>query len=300
MVLITALWGATFVVVKDALGYASVFVFMAIRFGLAAVVMAATYRASIARMSREELGAGVQIGLFLFAGYALQNSGLLHTTASKSAFITGSAVVLVPVLMYMLWRQRVHRSAWLGALAALLGLFFVTVPPGSGLGGVLQLGRGDSLTLVGAAMFALHIIFIGRYTGRHSVGALSFVQVAVTAALATAAIPAFHLTAWEVVRLDWNWRLAAALLVTGVLGTAAAFSGQVWSQRHLGPTHTGILLTLEPVFAGLTSFVWLGERLEGRVLLGCGLILAGILAAELKGPAQAAVDAPGPVTTKEI
>jgi drug/metabolite transporter (DMT)-like permease len=299
MVLITALWGATFVVVKDALGYASVFVFMAIRFGLAAAVMAAMYRLAIARMSGDELRAGVEIGLFLFAGYALQNTGLLYTSASVSAFITGSAVVLVPVLMYLIWRKHVHPGAWFGAVGAVLGLYCITVPAGAGAGGLLQLNRGDLLTMAGAVMFALHIIFIGRYAGKHSVGALSFVQVTGTAALSTLAIPLFHLATWETVRFHWNWKLGAALLVTGMLGTALAFSVQVWSQRYLTAAHTGILLTLEPVFAALTSFVWLGERLSGRALLGCVLILAGILVAELKGPAQAAVDAPGPVITSD-
>jgi drug/metabolite transporter (DMT)-like permease len=153
--------------------------------------------------------------------------------------------------------------------------------------------------MAGAVMFALHIIFIGRYAGKHSVGALSFVQVAATAGLSAVAIPLFHLAAWEPIRFHWDWRLGAALLVTGMLGTALAFSVQVWSQRHLTAAHTGILLTLEPVFAALTSFVWLGERLSGRALLGCVLILTGILVAELKGPAQAAVDAPGPVITPD-
>ncbi len=299
MVLITALWGATFVVVKDALGYASVFVFMAIRFGLAAAVMAAMYRAAIRQMDAEELRAGVEIGLFLFAGYALQNTGLLYTSASVSAFITGSAVVMVPVLMYLIWRKHVHPGAWLGTVGAVLGLYCITVPPESGVSGLLQLNRGDLLTMAGAVMFALHIIFIGRYAGKHSVGALSFVQVAATAALSAVAIPLFHLAGWEPIRFNWDWRLGAALLVTGMLGTALAFSVQVWSQRYLTAAHTGILLTLEPVFAALTSFVWLDERLGGRALLGCVLILAGILVAELKGPAQAAVDAPGPVVTPD-
>jgi drug/metabolite transporter (DMT)-like permease len=241
----------------------------------------------------------MEIGLFLFGGYALQNSGLLYTSASISAFITGSAVVLVPVLMFLIWRKHVHPSAWFGALGALLGLYWITVPPEAGLAGFAQLNRGDTLTMAGAVMFALHIIFVGRYVGKHSVGALSFVQVAATAALSGLAIPLFHSAAWEPIRFDWDWRLGAALLVTGVFGTAVAFSVQVWSQQYLPPSSTGILLTLEPVFAAIASFFWLGERLSGRALVGCALILAGILVAELKGPAQAAVDAPGPVITPD-
>ncbi|MGH9790093.1 MAG: EamA family transporter, partial [Candidatus Acidiferrales bacterium] len=201
MMATTAMWGATFVLVKQALESASVFAFMVLRFGLAALVMGAMYRAAVRGMSRSELRAGVEIGLFLFAGYAFQNAGLLFTTASKSAFITGSAVVLVPLLLFAFWRRKARASAWFGAFAAFAGLFFITVPGGAGLSGFAQLNRGDILTMVGAISFALHIIFIGRYTNAHvagdiaprmSIGALSFVQVAVTALLSAVAIPLFH------------------------------------------------------------------------------------------------------------
>lgn len=295
MVLTIVLWGATFAVVKEALASASVFVFIAIRFGMAALVMAAMYRRVVSRMRGNEISAGAQIGFFLFGGYALQSSGLLFTSASKSAFITGSAVVLVPVALYLFWRQRVHSGAWWGALAALAGLFFVTVPPG-GVEQMSQLNPGDLLTMAGAAMFAMHIILISRYSGEHPVGALSFMQVATTAVLSALAIPLFHLTGWEPARLEWNVGLVASLIVTGVFGTAIAFSVQVWSQKYLSATHTGLLLTLEPVFAAITSYIVLSERLGGRALLGAALILVGILVAELKGPAQAAVESPGPVT----
>lgn len=308
MMATTAMWGATFVLVKQALESASVFAFMVLRFGLAALVMAAIYRAAVRGMSRSELRAGVEIGLFLFAGYAFQNAGLLFTTASKSAFITGSAVVLVPLLLFAFWGRKARTSAWVGAFAAFAGLFFITVPGGAGLSGFAQLNRGDMLTVAGAISFALHIIFIGRYTSAHvagdvaprmSIGALSFVQVAVTALLSVVAIPLFHFAEWEATRLDWNPQLITAVAVTGILGTALAFSVQVWAQRYLAPSHTGLLLTLEPVFAALTSYLWLDERLGGRALFGSCLILIGILIAELKGPAQAAADSPGPVRQVE-
>jgi drug/metabolite transporter (DMT)-like permease len=295
MVAVTALWGATFVVVKESLAQASVLVFMALRFGLAALVLAAMYWTAVRQMRRDEVRAGLNIGFFLFGGYAFQTTGLQYTTASKSALITGSAVVLVPVLMFLLWRHRVNHWTWLGATGAFAGLYLITVPPGEGLSGFAQLNRGDVLTMIGAVLFALHIIFIGRYSGKHSVGALTFVQVAVTALLALLAAPALHAGGWETVRLDWSLALGGALALTGIGGTAIAFSVQVWAQRYTSPAHIGVLLTLEPVFAAMTSFFVLGERLGGRALVGAALILAGILLAELKGPAQSAADAPGPV-----
>ncbi len=299
MALVVALWGATFVVVKEALGSVSVFVFLFLRFGLAALVMAVMYRPAVRRLQRSEVRAGAEIGFFLFGGYALQSAGLLFTTPSKSAFITGSAVVMVPVILFAFWRQRVHPGVWWGTVSALAGLYLVTVPPGSGLGQVSELNPGDPLTLVGAAMFALHIVFIGRYSDGHSVGALSFVQVATAAVLSLVALPVFHYSGWEPARLAWNMGLVVAIVITGVFCTAIGFSVQVWSQRYLAPAHTGLLITLEPVFAAITSYLLLSERLSGRTLLGSGLILVAILLAELKGPAQTPIDSPCPMPRED-
>jgi drug/metabolite transporter (DMT)-like permease len=291
LTLCTVLWGATFVVVKGALNSASVFAFMAVRFTLAALLMAAIFRRALGRLTRAEVWAGAQIGFFMFTGYAFQTRGLISTTPSKAALITGSGVVLVPVLMAVFWGRRINRWVWGGALAALVGLYYLTVPSA----GFTELNKGDILVFVCAVMFALHIIFVGRYSLHHSVGALSFLQVATTAALTLAALPVLAVTGWEPPRLDWNAELVAAVLVTAVLATAVAFSVQVWSQKYTTPAHTAILFSLEPVFAALTSYIVVRERLGRRGLVGAALILAGILLAELKGPTQAAAESPGPV-----
>lgn len=291
LTLCTLLWGVTFVVVKTALESASVFAFMAVRFVLAAGLMAVIYRAALRRLTRGEIWAGAQIGFFMFTGYAFQTLGLLRTTPSKAAFVTGSGVVLVPVLMALFWGRRINRWVWGGALAALVGLYYLTVPPA----GFTELNVGDLLVFVCAVMFALHIIFVGRYSPHHSVGVLSFLQVATTAALTLAALPVLAVTGWEPPRLDWNAELLMAVLITAVLATAVAFSVQVWAQQYTTPTHTAILFSLEPVFAAITSYIVVRERLGGRALFGAGLILVGILLAELKGPTQAAPESPGPV-----
>lgn len=287
----TLFWGATFVVVKGALDHASVFVFIALRFSLAAALMAVIYRRTLRRLTRAEVWAGAQIGFFMFSGYVFQTRGLVLTTPSKAGFITGFSVVLVPLLLALFWGRRINLWVWAGALAALAGLYYLAVPPA----GFADLNTGDLLVLGCAIMFALHIVFVGRYSPRHSVGTLSFLQVATTAALAALALPVLAVTRWEPPRMHWTSELLFAVLVTAVLTTAIAFSMQVWAQQYTTPTHTAIIFSLEPVFAALTSYIVLHERLGRRGLLGAALILAGILLAELKGPTQAAADSPVPV-----
>lgn len=292
LALCSLIWGATFVVVKDALAFSSVFVFNALRFSLAAIVIGIVYWRALRGITRKEALAGSLMGFFLFAGYALQTTGLRFTSASKTAFITGSGVVLVPVLLTIFWGRRVNSWVWAGALAALGGLYYLTVPAE----GFTKLNAGDLFAMCCAVMFALYIIFVGRFSPHHSVAALSFLQVAATAALNIVSLPIFAATRWETPRIEWNASLVAAILITGLGATALCFSLQVWAQQYATPTHTAILISLEPVFAALTSVIVAGEHLSARVLTGAALVFIGIILAELKGPSQSAADSPGPVT----
>jgi drug/metabolite transporter (DMT)-like permease len=277
------IWGATFVVIKDALADVSVVVYLAVRFGIAAVLMAAIYWRSIRQLTWPTAWAGAQIGLFMFGGYVFQIAGLKLTTPSKAAFITGSCVVLVPILLGVFGGRRITPWIWSGALAALGGLYFLAVPS-EGLG---ALNRGDPLVFVCAVMFALHIIFIGRHVPRHSVGALSFLQVATTATLSALLVPIAAAAGWEQPRLVGSGYLIFAILLTAIGATVIGFSLQTWAQQYASPSHAAILVSLEPVFAALTSLVVGGERLGARMLFGAALILFGILLAEWKAPAVA-------------
>lgn len=286
------IWGATFVVVKDALAFASVFAFNAMRFTLAAMVMGAVYFRAVRKSGGATCLAGIQIGVFMFAGYAFQTLGLKFTTPSKAAFITGAGVVMVPVLLGVFWRRHVSAWVWTGAAATLFGLYFLTVPRS----GLSALNIGDLLAVACAVMFAFHIILVARYSPRHSVAALSFLQVATTAVLTALCLPLFGATRWEPPFVRWSPTLVGAILVTALGATALCFSLQVWAQQYTSPTHTAILLSLEPVFAALTSLVVGHERLGARALTGAALVFIGILLAELKGPAQTGADTPGPVS----
>ncbi|MFZ0821340.1 MAG: DMT family transporter [Candidatus Acidiferrales bacterium] len=287
----TLVWGATFVLVKGALRDASVFAFIATRFVISTALMAAIFWRPLQKTTRAEIRAGASLGLLMFSGYVFQTVGLLSTTPSKAAFITGSSVVMVPILHGIFWKSRIGPWVWAGAASAFAGLYLLTVPK-SGLTG---LNHGDLIVGGCAVAFALHILFVGHFSPKYSVGALSFHQVAATMALSLVALPIVTLTHLEPFRFRLTPELLLALVVTAAFATAFAFSVQVWAQKHTSPSHTAILFSLEPVFAGLTSFLFFGERLSTRALIGAALILAGIVLAEMKGPAPAAAESPGPV-----
>jgi drug/metabolite transporter (DMT)-like permease len=280
------LWGATFVIVKDTLVDISVFAYLAARFTLGAMPMAWVYRAHLRNLSRSDIRAGVAVGLCMAGGYAFQTAGIARTTPSKAAFITGFSVVLIPVLLAIVWRRKINAWAWGGALASFAGLYFLTVPRQ----GISDLNNGDLLVMGCAVLYALQIIFIERYSATHSLGGLSFLQVAMTAALSLLAVPLMDLTGLETFHVRFTSQMILGVLVTAFFTTSLAYPLLVWAQRHTTATNTALILASEPVFAAITSFLMLHERLGSRALAGAGLILVGIVVAELMGHTPSAVN----------
>ncbi len=291
----TLLWGATFVVVKNSLDHASVFIFLAARFTLAAVLMVAWSYRILRQLEPQELFAGFRLGFFMFMGYAFQTAGLQYTTPAKSGFVTGSSVVLVPLLLGLFWGKRLTLGAYAGAFVAVVGLYFLTIPAQ----GVAYLNRGDVLTFVAAGLYAVHIILVGEYIREHSARALSLIQVAACAAMAWAAAGSAAAIRWQPAHFAWRWQLLLGILICAVFATAVAFSIQLWAQQYTTPSHAAILFTLEPVFAVITSYILIGERLQGRAVLGAVFVFAGILVAELLGP-PAAPESPEPTFAGRI
>jgi drug/metabolite transporter (DMT)-like permease len=285
----TFLWGSTFVVVKNSLDQSSVFVFLAVRFSLAGLCMVVFRPQVLGALQREEIFAGIRLGFFMFGGYAFQTAGLQYTTASNSGFITGSSVVLVPLILALFWGKRVTLWVYFGTIAAAAGLYFLTVPAS----GIAHLNRGDVLTFFAAASYAVHIILVGEYTREHSAAALSVLQVLACAGMAWLAALGAHAIRWQAMRFESTGALWIGVAICAVFATAIAFSLQLWAQQYTTPSHAAILFTLEPVFAVATSYVVLHERLGLRALVGAALVLAGILAAELLGP-PAAPESPEP------
>lgn len=269
------LWGGTFVVVKGALEDVSTFLFLALRFSLASLLLAFWLRARLFRRSPVAWFGGALCGLLLFLGYALQTAGLRWTTASNSAFITGLYVVLVPLLASLVYRIRPRAMELAGAALAAAGTAFLS-------GGLpADWNRGDLLTADCAVAFAAHILAVERYSRRMDFERLSLMQIASVAVLSWAA-------AWiEPARIAWTPRLLWALATTSVLATALSFVLYTWAQGQTSAARAALIFALEPVFAGVVAWAAAGERWTAATLAGAALILAAIVLVELK-PAAAA------------
>lgn len=273
----TVVWGSTFVASKAGLSYISPMAYVAGRSMLGSAVLLFYFRSVLPRIGRNELKAGVLIGFFLFAGYAFLTTGMTHTTASKAAFINTFESVLPAVLLAVFWRKPGPPLLWAGAVAAVVGLYFLSVPPG----GITTLNRGDVLVLCGALMFSFHTISVGFLSPRHEVGALAVIQVSTTAVLSLCALPLFAASGIERAWLVFSPVLALALLLSGVFSLAIGLSIQTWAQRHTPASHAALFFSLIPVFAGLASYIFLGELLGGRELAGGACIFAGVLMASM-------------------
>jgi len=288
--MIAFIWGSTFVLVKEALNDASPLVLNSARMILAAVLLAIFYRKKIAVLTRQALIAGVVVGFFLYLGYALQTSGLKLTAPSKSAFLTGTSSVLVPLLLVAIWRIHIHLWRVAGIALALVGLFLMTVPGGrAGLADFANVNLGDLLTIGCAFSFAFHIIFLGHASQRFPFEQIAVLQVGTAAILMTVSAPLLEHPPFQP-----SATAIAAVLVTGVLCTAVAFTVQSWAQQFTPATHTALIFTTEPVFAWLTSFIYLKERLGLRAGVGALLILGGVLVSELLGQVERPDDEPSP------
>ncbi len=283
LIAVTLVWGCTFPLVKAALRDVSPLLFNLLRMALASALLLAANHRTLRSLTKPQLQLTALAGLLLALGYELQTTGLTHTTPSKSAFLTGLVVVFVPLLSTLPGLRapqtpRPHAAAFFGALIAFTGIVLLTSEPHAGLALLSGMHLGEWLTLGCALAFALHLLTLARGASHIPARALGTLQIVFATATMLIFLPLDH-----PFRLHFNPTVVAALAVTSVLATAAAFTIQSWAQQHLPASHTALIFTLEPVFAWLTSLLFLGEHLGPRNLTGAGLILLGILLAEL-GP----------------
>jgi drug/metabolite transporter (DMT)-like permease len=266
LLLVAAIWGSAFVAQRTAAAQIGPFAFNAARFALGGLILAPfVVRRWIKRPARFDWRGGALLGLLLFGGATLQQVGLGETTAGKAGFITGLYIVIVPLLLALVWRERVRWSNRLGAGMAAAGLFLLSVQS------EFQLAPGDGWILAGAFVWALHVVAIGRLAPGRDPAQLAMTQYAVCAAL-SAGMAAFTergllantLAAWP------------EIAYTGLMSIGLGYTLQVAAQRHTPPSHTAILLSLEAVFAAIFGWILLNETLNARQIIGCGLMLAGI------------------------
>jgi drug/metabolite transporter (DMT)-like permease len=265
LVAVTAVWGLTFVQVKDAVAVYPVLPFLALRFGIASLALAPAGRRLSSLGRRGAAAAGLAGGL-LGAGYVLQTLGLERTSVSSAGFVTGMYVVLTPLLAFALFRLRAGAAAWAGVGLAAIGLAMLAgVHGGSPV--------GELLVLAGAAVYSLQIVLMERYAPRYDPFGFTLAEMAVAfAGLAVVAIPT--------AAVPRGWTVWGALVVTGVFASALGFLVQTWAQRRTSATRTALVFTLEPVWAALFGFTLAGDRLGALGWGGCAVIMAGIVLAE--------------------
>ena len=267
---VTAAWGSTFFLLKDVLERIPVTDFLAVRFALAALALWLLAPRSVRRLTPLERRHGVLLGLVYGGAQILQTVGLQSTSASVSGFVTGMYVVFTPLLGAVLLRARIGRTVWLGVALSTVGLAVLSLKG-------FSVGTGEALTLASALLYAAHIVGLGVWSTSRSALGLTVVQLlTITVVCGIGAAPGGVQLPATVG--DWS-----ALLYMAVVAGAMALVVQTWAQAHLPATRAAIIMTMEPVFAGLFAVLLGGERLGPRVVVGGAMVLAAMYLVEL-GP----------------
>ncbi|PIE02323.1 MAG: EamA family transporter [Thiothrix nivea] len=277
LLFVAAIWGGGFVAQKSGLDSLGPFSFNTARFILATLSLVPVWfymrrKYSAARLQSDPLSfwlGGVLAGIVLTGGLSLQQAGLQYTTAGNAGFITGMYIVIVP-LLGLLMGQRTRWLTWAGIVLAVVGLYQLSVEPGSG---GLSMKYGDGLQLIGAVFWAVHVLMLSWLARRvNDLVGLSAVQFATAALFSAVLMGWLEIPQWADFQTEWQ-----PLLYSGIVASGVAFTLQIIGQRKVAPEVAALLLALEAVFALLMGILFLGESLGGRELLGCGLMMAGIM-----------------------
>ncbi len=270
LLLVAILWGSAFAAQRVAGELGSVFFFNAARFLLAGLILLAL---SLRRkVAREQMLWVTVAGIILFVAGALQQAGLLTTTASNAGFITSLYVVIVPVVMYVGWHERPHWLAILAVLLAGAGAFLLST------GGRLQIRTGDLLELGGALFWSLHVVVVGKFALKFEAISFSAGQLLVGSVLNFIAAFLFERSGIALTPPMWG-----AILYTALISLGLGYTLQIWGQKHTPPTDAAILLSFESVFAVLGAWLVLNERLSAIQIVGCAIIMAAVILSQARG-----------------
>jgi len=266
----TGCWGSTFFMIKDLQERVSAVDFLAVRFAIATVALFVIFPRAVAALSPDARRRAVVLGGLYAAGQVMQTVGLAHTAASVSGFITGMYVVCTPLLAAVLLRSQIGALTWFAVALAMAGIGLLTLQPGG-----LAFGYGETLTLVAAVVYALHIVGLGAWSTPQEAMGMSIVQLAViTVVCFVGAVP--NGIGLPASGIDWL-RVVYMALFAGALAMAA----QTWAQAHLSATRSAIIMSMEPVFAAFFAVLAGGESLTGRLLTGGAMVVTAMLIVEL-------------------
>jgi len=267
MLIVALVWGTTFVMTKNALADIGPFLFLGIRFTIAFLLLALLSFKNLKEINHSTILNGTLIGFFLLIGYTFQTVGLKYTSSSNAGFITGLSVVLVPIIYSIIKKHLPRISTIITVILSAVGLYFISVQSGT-----FNPGQGDLLVLVCAFGFAMHIISVDRYSYRHDPAAITAVQLLFVGMVCLVIGLIF-----EPFPRHFSINVSSAILITSVFATTMAFLLQNAMQKYSTPTRFAVILTMEPVFAGITGYFWGGDLLTARTVIGMVLILVAML-----------------------
>ena len=275
LLLTTMIWGGSFVVMKNSVDVLETTFLLAVRFTIAALALILVFHKNLKNMNAESLKCGLILGVFLELSYLFQTYGIKYTTASKNAFITTLYVILVPFLHWGVSKRRPKAKNLMAAVMAVTGLALLT------LEGDLGVNLGDFLTLICGLCFALHMVYIDKFTEKHDPVFLTIVQIAVVGISNWFLVPfldgmdAYHFQAL------FDRELIMGLLYLAIFSTMVGFLLQNVCQKYLSANTTALLLSMESVFGALFSVLFLKEVLAGKMLLGCILMFLAVVVSEM-------------------
>ena len=285
---VTVIWGATFSVTKNGLSDASPLLYLGIRFISAWVLLSLLVPSLYRRINRENLKHGLFLGLLMFFGYGLQNMGLVHTTAGRSGFITYTFALYVPILQFLIIRQKPHKGNLAGLGVVTLGMILLAGPMGG------SPNRGDLLSLLSAISFAFYIVFLDLLARKSDTWVLTALQFLVIGVLSLAAAP------WvEDIHLTPSPGLFLGIAYLAVLGSVVAVSLMTRYQKVLTPTKAVLIYALEPVFSVIVATLFFAELFSLREGLGSAIILLGVFLSELWGIKKPGRATPAPLADAE-
>jgi drug/metabolite transporter (DMT)-like permease len=275
LVLVTMIWGSTFLVVKETLTLTGPFTYLALSYGIGTLALALIFHKRLLRITRVEVKNGITIGIFLFAGYALQTTGLQYTTVSKAGFITGMYVPLVPLFSFLFLRQKPTSKAMVGVALSVLGLCLLSINNQFNI----EFGMGEALILGCALAYAMHIIMISKFAPRADAINLAIVQLALTSLLSFMVIPIAREPFTMPPLPVWG-----AVLFMGVVDVAFTLSAMNWVQQFVSGTRATLVYALEPMWATLAGVLLAGDVLSFPAWIGCGFILLGMVVGVIRYP----------------
>lgn len=273
---VVIIWGYTFPVIKNVLNIIPPFTFLTYRFFLAFSLIYLIFRNRLKRINSLTIKNGFLIGLFLFLGYFGQTVGTQFTTATKTAFITGISVVIVPIISYFWTREKIYRNSAIGVLLAMIGLWLMNTN-----GTIYHINLGDSLVFLGAIGFALYIVAVDIYTKKLDYVQLVFIQL-ITVSLMSFLMAIIYEK--EALTFSYNSYVWWAVILNGVFATALAIYLQNRFQKYSNPTKIAIIFSAEPVFGALFSYLILGETIGIFGFMGGVAIFSGMFVAQIEQP----------------